>query len=56
MANKEILAVEIDDSAFSEFRRKFDEYNAALKTMPAHWRAASTEPGSRSRRFLPREW
>jgi hypothetical protein len=43
MANTEILAVEIDDSAFSEFKRKFDEYEAAVKTMPKHWQQSSGE-------------
>jgi len=42
MGDREILAVEIDDSEFSAFKRKFDEYGAALKTMPAQWAASNT--------------
>jgi hypothetical protein len=43
MADKEILAVEIDDSEFSAFKKKFDEYESAVKAMPAQWQKSSTE-------------
>jgi hypothetical protein len=43
MANKEILAVTIDDTEFSEFKKKFDAYEAAVKAMPKHWQQSSGE-------------
>lgn len=43
MSNKAILDVEIDDSEFSEFKNKFDEYETAVKSMPEYWQAAGSE-------------
>ena len=43
MPNKEIIRVEIDDSEFSEFKKKFDAYEAAVKAMPGEWQKSGTE-------------
>jgi len=43
MPNREIIAIEIDDSAFQEFQRKFNEHQEILKNIPTHWVAASEE-------------
>ena len=43
MPNKEILRVEIDDSEFSEFKKKFDAYEAAVKALPGEWQKSGTE-------------
>lgn len=51
MANKEIFRVEIDDSALTELKDKYDEYSAALSRMPEHWREASTEIKTQTSRF-----
>jgi hypothetical protein len=50
-ANKEILVAEIDDSAFSEFKKKFDAYEAAVKAMPPQWQAAGTHVAAHKNQF-----
>ncbi|MES2147293.1 MAG: hypothetical protein V4491_05510, partial [Pseudomonadota bacterium] len=51
MPNKEILRVEIDDSEFSEFKKKFDAYEAAVKAMPEKWQAAGAEISAQKPHF-----
>jgi hypothetical protein len=41
--NKPILDIEIDDSAFQQFKRQFDAYQAVVKTLPEQWRLAGQE-------------
>ena len=44
MADRPILDVVVDsEGAFSEFKRKFDEYQSAVKAMPTQWQKAGTE-------------
>jgi hypothetical protein len=43
LATKEILKVDLDTSAFDEFRKKFNEYEAAVKGLPAQWQASGAE-------------
>jgi hypothetical protein len=49
MVNRPILEIEVDDSAFKEFLRKFNEYQDLLKGLPDFWKAAGKEiEGQRS--------
>lgn len=42
MADKRpIITVDVDDSRFQDFLRKFEEYQKALKTLPQDWQAAA---------------
>jgi hypothetical protein len=43
MTKREIIAIDLDDSAFQEFQRKFNQYEELLKTLPAFWAAAGKE-------------
>jgi hypothetical protein len=52
MADRPILDVVVDsEGAFSEFKRKFDEYEAAVKSMPKHWQQSSTEITAQKTQF-----
>jgi hypothetical protein len=41
--NRPVLDIEIDDSAFQQFKRQFDAYSAAVKALPEHWQLAGAE-------------
>lgn len=41
MANREILTIEIDDSEFEAFRKKFSDYQSAVNDMPKEWAEAN---------------
>ena len=43
MPNREIIAIEVDDTAFQEFQRKFNEHQEVLKSMPSQWAAVGQE-------------
>lgn len=45
MADREVLSIDIDDSAFSAFKKKFSEYQKAVADMPSKWGAVNDETG-----------
>ncbi|HEY8095358.1 MAG TPA: hypothetical protein VIE65_04605, partial [Methylobacter sp.] len=49
--NKPILDIEIDDSAFQQFKRQFDKYQSAVKDLPEQWKAAGSEINSQASKF-----
>ncbi len=43
MANRPILEIDIDDSAFQGFLQKFNEHQEVMKALPSYWTAAGQE-------------
>jgi len=43
MAVKSIISVDIQDEAFSNLKRRFDQFDAAVKKLPAEWRKLGSE-------------
>jgi len=43
MVNRQILEIEIDDSAFQDFMQKFNEHKEVMKALPSYWTAAGQE-------------
>jgi hypothetical protein len=51
MVNRPILEIQVDDSAFQEFLRKFNEYQDLLKGLPDFWKVAGKEIESHKTQF-----
>jgi hypothetical protein len=43
MPLKPVLSVDIDDKAFQNFKRSFDQYRVALSAMPASWKQVNQQ-------------
>ena len=45
MAARSVLAIDVDDKAFKEFKALFDKYQEQLKKLPGAWGATDKRDG-----------